>query len=70
MTLYDDIVWYTHTHAEESDLRDFRLWCLGHNFDVVGAILSMATLSWQKGFDAGRIIANFAPESSERSQDN
>lgn len=39
---------------------NFSWWCLGHNFDVVGAILSMADLSWQKGFDAGIAIADFA----------
>lgn len=35
------------------------IWCLGHNFDVVGAILSMAHLSWQKGFDAGQTLGQF-----------
>jgi len=39
-------------------------WCLGHNFDIVGAIMSVASLSWDRGFEAGRTIANFAPDST------
>lgn len=35
-------------------------WALSHNFDVVATILAMAELSWQKGFDAGRVIAEFS----------
>lgn len=42
----------------------FGWWCLEHNFDVVATILTMSSLSWQKGFDAGRTIANFAPENA------
>jgi hypothetical protein len=41
---------------------DFGWWCLGHNFDVVATILTMASLSWQKGFDAGCIISSFSDE--------
>jgi len=39
---------------------DFGFWCLGHNFDVVACILSMSKLSWEKGFDAGLVIADFS----------
>jgi len=39
---------------------NFSWWCLGHNFDVVACILSMSKLSWEKGFDAGLVIADFS----------
>lgn len=41
-------------------LQNYSLWCLGHNFDIVGAILSMAKISWERGFDSGVIIGAFA----------
>ena len=34
------------------------LWCLGHNLDVVATIMTMAKLSWEQGFEAGRVIAS------------
>lgn len=46
------------------------IWCLGHNFDIVATILTMASVSWQKGFDAGLTIANFAPEGHPFSVDS
>jgi hypothetical protein len=52
---YRDI-YYNLQHTQEK----FGWWCLGHNFDVVATILTMAHLSWQKGFDAGLAIADFA----------
>ncbi len=45
------------------------LWCLSHNFDVVGAILAMAELSWEQGFDAGREIKSFI-DRGEAIEDN
>jgi hypothetical protein len=44
---------------DEDDVLSFKMWCLGHNFDVVGAIMSVASLSWEKGYDAGITIADF-----------
>lgn len=40
---------------------NYWLWCLGHNLDIVATILTMSGLSWQKGFDAGLVIADLAP---------
>ncbi len=51
----DDVYWGGYEKAV-----DFGWFCLGHNFDVVATILTMASLSWQKGFDAGLAIADFA----------
>lgn len=62
----DKLEWHLHvSKSVQSDeltaavLGDFKLWCLGHNFDVVGAIMSVASLSWEKGYDAGITIADF-----------
>jgi hypothetical protein len=44
---------------------DFGWWALGHNFDIVGAILAMSELSWEKGFEAGRVVQSF----TERGED-
>lgn len=55
-----DNIWGIHDDEgtfQEAD--NFAWWALGHNFDVVATILAMAELSWQKGFDAGRVIAEF-----------
>lgn len=40
-------------------LVDFSWFCLGHNFDVVATILTMAQLSWQRGFDARNVLEHF-----------
>lgn len=39
---------------------NFVWFCLGHNFDIVATILTMSSLSWQKGFDAGITIADIS----------
>jgi hypothetical protein len=54
---------YGADEAEFSLWTEYKMWCLGHNFDVVGAILAMSELSWQKGFEAGKVTAHFDDES-------
>lgn len=45
----------------------FSWFCLGHNFDIVATILTMASLSWSKGFDAGLAIADITNGTDPRS---
>ena len=41
---------------------NFAWWCLGHNFDVVACIISMANLSWEKGWNARDAICSFCTD--------
>lgn len=40
----------------DTDSATWRIFCLGHNFDVVGTILMMADVSWRKGWDSGLAV--------------
>ena len=56
---YADI-WLSIKRGKEA----FGWWCLGHNFDVVATILTMSHLSWEQGFNAGRVIAGFCEDAN------
>jgi hypothetical protein len=62
-----DAYWREWEYGVDRCFMKYRLWCLGHNFDVVASIMAMASLSWSKGFDAGIAIADFSNRPTPRS---
>lgn len=43
---------------------DWALWCLGHNLEIAAALSVVRNLSWVRGWDAARTLAEFCGESS------
>lgn len=47
-------------------LANYRLWCLGHNFDVVAALLNVKKLEYLRGFNAAYELAEFVRDTPRK----